>query len=239
MGKIVELKEITKAYGERKVLDNISLDITEGQMIAIMGRSGAGKTTLLNILGCLDKPDSGIYKFKDKEVNLKRDSEVANLRKDSIGFVIQNYALINQKNAYYNISVPLLCKGLSKKNIRNLVEDIAKKVGIYDLLDKHPYELSGGECQRVSIARALVRNPDIILADEPTGALDEATEKDILSIFQELNKQGITILIVTHNPEVAKVCSTLYKISDGKLSAESPESPKLSSTESNGENNEN
>lgn len=215
--KIVELKNIKKVYGERAVLDNISLDVEEGQMIAVMGRSGAGKTTLLNILGCLDKPDSGSYKFKGKDVDFGKERMLSKLRKDSIGFVIQNYALINQKNAFYNISLPLICKGYNKHNIRNLVEDIALKVGIKDLLTRHPYELSGGECQRVSIARALVRSPDIILADEPTGALDEATEKDILNLFKDLNKQGITILIVTHNPEVAEACNIVYKISDGKL----------------------
>ena len=117
----------------------------------------------------------------------------------------------------HNISVPLLCKGLDRKNIKKQVVNISKKVGIFELLNKYPYELSGGECQRVSIARALVRNPSVILADEPTGALDEKTEKEILMLFKELNIQGITILLVTHNQEVAKICKTLYKLKEGKL----------------------
>jgi len=215
--KILELHNIDKSFGERKILDNISMDIYQGDIIGIMGRSGSGKTTLLNIIGLLDRADGGKYLLNNQRVDVKNEKVVSNIRRDHIGFVIQNYALINERNVFYNISVPLLCKGLDKKNIKKQVVNIAKKLGIFELLNKYPYELSGGECQRVSIARALVRNPSIILADEPTGALDEKTEKEILMLFKELNIQGITILLVTHNQEVAKICKTLYKLKEGKL----------------------
>lgn len=215
--KILELHNIDKSFGERKILDNISMDIYQGDIIGIMGRSGSGKTTLLNIIGLLDRADGGEYLLNNQRVDVKNEKVVSNIRRDHIGFVIQNYALINERNVFYNISVPLLCKGLDKKNIRKQVVNIAEKVGIFELLSKYPYELSGGECQRVSIARALVRNPSVILADEPTGALDEKTEKEILMLFKELNIQGTTILLVTHNQEVAKICKTLYKLKEGKL----------------------
>jgi len=215
--KILELHNIDKSFGERKILDNISMDIYQGDIIGIMGRSGSGKTTLLNIIGLLDRADGGEYLLNNQRVDVKNEKVVSNIRRDHIGFVIQNYALINERNVFYNISVPLLCKGLDKKNIRKQVVNIAEKVGIFELLNKYPYELSGGECQRVSIARALVRNPSVILADEPTGALDEKTEKEILMLFKELNIQGTTILLVTHNQEVAKICKTLYKLKEGKL----------------------
>jgi putative ABC transport system ATP-binding protein len=215
--KIIELQNIEKSFGKRKILDDISMNIYQGDIIGIMGRSGSGKTTLLNIIGLLDKSDSGKYLLNEHAVNIKDEKVVSNIRRDHIGFVIQNYALINEKNVFYNISVPLLCKKLNKKDIKKQVVNIAKKIGISELLDKYPYELSGGECQRVSIARALVRQPSIILADEPTGALDEKTEKEILTLFKELNNQGTTILLVTHNQEVSEICKTLYKIKEGKL----------------------
>lgn len=198
-------------------MKDVSIQVYEGDMIGILGRSGSGKTTLLNILGLLDHADSGKYEFKDRLINTDDENLVSRLRRDNIGFVIQNYALMNQKSIFYNISLPLLCKKTNKKEIKYLVEEMASKVSISDLLNKYPYEISGGECQRVSIARALVRKPDIILADEPTGALDEATEQDILSIFKELNKKGVTMLIVTHNQAVVDICRTYFTISDGKI----------------------
>jgi len=214
---LLKLCNIDKSFGERKILDSMSIEICQGDIIGVMGRSGSGKTTLLNIIGLLDRFDEGEYFFDNQRIDVKSEKIMSNMRRDNIGFVIQNYALINEKNVFYNISVPLLCRGVDKKNIKREVESIAEKVGILELLKKSPYELSGGESQRVSIARALIRNPSIILADEPTGALDEKTENEILMLFKELNNQGTTILFVTHNQEVAKNCKILYELKDGKL----------------------
>jgi len=215
---ILKLNNISKSYKDKVVLHNISIEILAGEMVGIMGRSGAGKTTLLNIFGFLDFADSGIYEFDSRIIDIKNENLKAKIRRDSIGFVIQNYALINQKSVFYNIAVPLICKNKPKEEIKKCVEEMAKQVGVFSLLNKYPYELSGGECQRVSIARALVRKPKVILADEPTGALDKETESDILDIFKSLNEQGITILIVTHNEKVSNCCNKVYKIIDGEIS---------------------
>lgn len=210
--QIIELKNIQKSYNNRVVLNNVSLNVFTGEMVGIMGRSGSGKTTLLNILGLLDKPDSGSYFYKGRDISTLNDIKSTEIRRDNIGFVIQNYALINHNNVFFNIALPLLCKKHKKKDVQVRVEKIADKVGISNLLGKHPHELSGGECQRVAIARALIRNPDIILADEPTGALDIETEHEILSIFRELNNEGVTILLVTHDESVANQCHKIYDL---------------------------
>lgn len=214
---IIKFTNINKSYDSKIVLDNINLEILAGDMVGIMGKSGAGKTTLLNILGFLDYADKGTYEFENCIINNKNEKLKAKIRRERIGFVIQNYALINEKNAFYNISVPLICQKKSSAEIKKLVEETADEVGISHLLKKYPYELSGGECQRVAIARALVRKPEVILADEPTGALDEETEKDILNLFTSLNNQGITILMVTHNENVASICKKIYRISEGNI----------------------
>lgn len=214
---IIKLKNISKKFKERVVLNNLSIEISKGDMICIMGRSGAGKSTLLNILGLLDTADSGVYEYNNKEIDSGNESLKAKLRRDKIGFVVQTYALINQKKVFDNIALPLYFKRKNKREIKQLVESISRKIGIFELLNKYPYELSGGECQRVAIARALIREPDIILADEPTGALDEETEKEILTLFEKLNKQGVAILIVTHNQMIADVCKTVYLMSEGKI----------------------
>lgn len=209
---LIELKHIYKSYSKRIVLNNLSLKVTSGEMIGIMGRSGSGKSTLLNILGLLDTEYDGSYIYNNIEIPKINEKKRTEIRRDNIGFVVQNYALINHDKVSYNIALPLLCKKIKKKEIQDRVEKIACKVGIADLLNKYPYELSGGESQRVAIARALIRNPDIILADEPTGALDQVTENEILRLFNELNKEGVTILLVTHNKYIASQCNKIYEL---------------------------
>lgn len=214
---LICVEKIYKSYIKTNILNDISLDIMENDMIAIMGRSGSGKTTLLNILGFLDTPDKGLYKFKNENIDYLNESIKTKFRRNFIGFITQNYALIYDKPVFYNIAISLLCNKVDGNKIKFIVNDISKKLNINGLLEKFPYQLSGGECQRVAIARAIVKNPSIIIADEPTGALDEKTEDDILSLFQELNKRGSTILIATHNNKVAYTCNKIIKISDGRI----------------------
>lgn len=214
---MISLKNITKSYQDNMILKNASFSITHGELIGIIGRSGSGKTTLLNIIGLLEQPDQGEYYFNNELVNSISDTRKTVLRRDKIGFIFQNYELIKERSVYYNIVLPLLCKNKSKKEMKSQVIDIARRLNIEHLIDKSPREISGGEAQRVAIARALIREPEIILADEPTGALDQKSELEILKIFQSLNRTGTTVLIVTHNPNVADICSKLYTIENGKI----------------------
>lgn len=208
---IIELEGVYKGYSQL-VLGDINLQIFKGEMTALVGKSGAGKTTLLNIAGFLEKPDKGVVKYKKQMVNLKNEKLLARLRRDQIGFIVQNYALIQNRNVFYNIALPLYCRKEKKPMIEKKCTAIAKGLGIGDLLQKFPDELSGGEAQRVGIARALVKEPEIILADEPTGALDDETESGILQIFGNLKDQGISILLATHNMRIADQCDRVLKL---------------------------
>lgn len=214
---LINLQKISKSYKGNNVLDNISLSVAEGEMLSIMGRSGAGKTTLLNIIGLLDNSDSGEYFWGKTKIDTKNDDLSSKYRLNDIGFIVQNYALISNKTVFENIALPLQCMKISKKEIVKKVEEIANKTKIIEMLNKYPYQLSGGECQRVAISRALIRNPKLILADEPTGALDENTEKEIIHVLSELSKDGVAVIIVTHNPNVADICKRKLVINDGKL----------------------
>lgn len=214
---LIKIENLKKAYGANIVLNDVNLSIEKGEMLSIMGRSGAGKTTLLNILGLLDSPDHGRYLFNDEQINFKNDKKMSEYRLDKIGFIVQNYALISNKTAFENISLPLDYKRISKSEKKRMVLEVTKKIGIEHLIKKYPYEMSGGECQRVAIARALIRNPEIILADEPTGALDEKTEYDIINVMKSLNKTGVSFIIVTHNPKVASMCERKLIMKDGTL----------------------
>lgn len=214
---MIILDSISKSYNNNIILDNISLSIENGDMISIMGRSGAGKTTLLNILGLLDSPDKGRYIFDDKVIDFKNDNIMSGYRLDDIGFIVQNYALIPNKTAFDNIALTLKYKRTTKSEIKKKVTEVATKFKIDNMLQKYPYELSGGECQRVAISRAVIRNPRLILADEPTGALDERTEQDIMEALCSLNENGTSVIIVTHNPNVAKQCKRQFILSNGEL----------------------
>lgn len=219
---MIELKNISKSYkmseeNEVKAIDNISLKIENGEFVSIIGKSGSGKTTLLNIISCLDKPDKGIYYLNGLNINLKNDNEMSVLRNKKIGFIFQNFNLLSRLNAYENIEIPLIYKKVPKLKRKQLIEKYAKQLEIETRLKHKPNELSGGQQQRIAIARALVTEPDIIIADEPTGALDEKTGKQIICILKKLNEQGKTVIIVTHDIDIANMTNRKILIKDGKI----------------------
>ena len=219
--ELIKLKNISKTYGQNdakvEALKNINLSIEKGEMVAIMGTSGSGKSTLLNIIGLLDKPTEGCYTLEGKNVDKLKDKELAKNRNKFIGFVVQNFALIDDYTIYQNIKVPLDYAKVSKSEKKNRINTLLQKMKISDKKDKYPKELSGGQNQRVAIARALVNNPEIILADEPTGALDKNTGLEVMNIFKELNNEGKTVIIITHDEKIASMCKKIIRIEDGKI----------------------
>lgn len=221
MNEIIELKGVTKIYKMDKVLvpalRGINLKIRKGEFVSIMGPSGSGKTTLMNLIGCLDRPTEGEIYILNKNVAKLGDDELAKLRREKIGFVFQQFNLIPRLTALENVELPMWFAGLSKKKRRERAIELLKLVGLEKRINHKPAELSGGERQRVSIARALANNPEIILADEPTGNLDTKTGKEIMEILKDLNKQGKTIVLVTHDETFAKEAERIIKIRDGRL----------------------
>ena len=218
--KVVELVEVTKIYelprGSIKALDNVSASIEAGGFISIMGPSGSGKTTLLNIIGCLDTPTSGRVAIGGENINGLGDDQLTRLRRDKIGFVFQQFNLIPTLTALENIEYPIILKGLNGHEKKG--KELLESVGIDEKLGENkPNELSGGEQQRVAIARALANDPDIILADEPTGNLDTKTSKDIMQLLKETNERGKTIIVVTHDPQVASYTSRIFRLVDGMV----------------------
>ena len=219
---MISLKNIKKSFmlGEEKInaLDDISLEIEKGDFIAIIGPSGSGKSTLMNILGLLDVPDSGEYLFDEKEVNKLSDNELAEIRNKKIGFVFQNFNLLPKMNAVENIQVPLFYRGMTDKESKTRAYEVLEKVGLKGRELHLPSQLSGGQQQRVAIARAIAGEPEIILADEPTGALDSKTSEEVMEQLKQLNENGQTIILITHDINVAKKAKRIIKILDGKLS---------------------
>lgn len=219
----ISLQNIKKTYGSKKAqiaLNGIDISLNNGEMVALIGRSGSGKSTLLNILGGLDKADCGKYIYKNKDVSHLSPNEWAKFRYNRVGFIVQNYALLDNLTVYENVSLPLKYSQNSRtvyNQSNNKVNELIGQLGLTPHKDKHPYELSGGECQRVAIARALVTDPDLILADEPTGSLDTSTEEIILDIFETLNSMGKTIVIATHDMNVANKCDKIIKLNDGEI----------------------
>jgi putative ABC transport system ATP-binding protein len=223
--KLIEIRNITKIYemGEEKLyaLKGVDLDIEKNEYLAIMGPSGSGKSTLMNIIGCLDTPTSGDYILNGKDVHDMDDDELAGIRNKEIGFVFQTFNLLPRSDALHNVELPLIYSGVSRaERIRKAEESLAS-VGLSDRMKHKPNELSGGQRQRVSVARALVNNPSIILADEPTGNLDTKTGEEIMALMAELNKKGNTIIMVTHEEDIAKHAHRIVKIRDGMIESDS------------------
>lgn len=218
---MITLKNINKTYGNGEnathALRDVSLEIAEGEMIAIMGTSGSGKSTLLNILGCMDQFDSGEYLYRDMEVHKLSNQQQHQFRKAHVGFVFQHFALMNQYTVYENVELPLSIQNIPKKERKEKVYEALTWMGIRDLARKMPAKISGGQQQRCAIARALASGNELILADEPTGALDINTGNEIMNILEDLNKQGKTIVIVTHNPEIAARTQRVLHMEDGKI----------------------
>ena len=221
---LIELRDIRRTYhlGEvdLPVLKGISLDVARGEMVALMGTSGSGKSTLMNLLGCLDHPTSGEYRLNGREISGLSAKERARVRKSTIGFVFQNFNLLARTSAVENVMMPLFygIDHLTEREMTERATGLLKRVGLADRLDHHPSQLSGGQQQRVAIARSLVNNPRILLADEPTGNLDSHTSREILSMFQDLNRnEGLTILLVTHEREVAEYAQRTIHIKDGLI----------------------
>ena len=226
---ILELRDVCKDYTRGKnvvpVLKNVNLQVLEGDYIAIMGPSGSGKTTLMNLIGCLDLPTSGQYILKDQDMSTLNDNQLAEIRNKHIGFVFQNFYLLPKMTALDNVALPLLYAGVGQKERRVRAKEALESVGLADRIHFYPNQLSGGHCQRVAIARALVGSPELLLADEPTGALDTAAGYQIMEIFRGLADRGMTILMITHEPSIAACANKVYHILDGRLQDEAPEIP--------------
>ncbi|HAR84795.1 MAG TPA: peptide ABC transporter ATP-binding protein [Clostridium sp.] len=218
---MIKLKDINKFYvtGDEtlQALKDVNLEINKGEFLAIMGPSGSGKSTLMKILGLLDKKFDGSYTFLDKNISSFSDDALSKFRNEKIGFVFQDFNLIKRLSIKENIEIPMLYRGHRIKETKKRVVELLKKVNLESKINKYPTELSGGQQQRVSIARALINNPDIIIADEPTGALDSHTSKEIMSMFKELNDEGITIILITHDINVARQANRIMSIFDGEL----------------------
>jgi len=219
---LIELKKIDKIYrsGQQafQALKKVDLSIKEGEMVAIQGKSGAGKSTLLHIIGCVDNFDGGSYLLDGIDVGKLNDSQLSKIRNQKMGFVMQDFALVPKLSVYENIAIPLyLSKNVKLREIRDRVKKAAEDVGLAAQLDKKANQLSGGQKQRVAIARAVVNAPEIILADEPTGALDAATAGEIMALLKKQNERGITIVIITHDDSIAKSCGRMIRIKDGEI----------------------
>jgi len=221
--EVINMNNINKIYSmgssEFKALDNINLSINKGEYVAIVGPSGAGKSTLMNIIGCLDTPSDGEYILDGLNTKCS-DSKLAEIRNKKIGFIFQNYNLLPKLNVLENVELPLLYLGMSNSEIKQRALSALKKVGLETHLKHKPNELSGGQKQRVAIARALVTEPQIILADEPTGALDSKTGREVLNMLEDLNKEGNTIIIITHDKEIAAEAKRMITVRDGIITSD-------------------
>ena len=228
---LIDIRDITKVYemGEEKVfaLSGVSLGVERGEYVAIMGPSGSGKSTLMNLVGCLDTPTSGSYILNGKEVARMTDDELAAIRNQEIGFVFQTFNLLPRTAAVQQVELPLVYGGLSRKDRRDRSVRALKAVGLGDRMNHTPNEMSGGQRQRVAIARALINDPSILLADEPTGNLDSQTGAEIMALFDDLNSRGNTIVLVTHEEDIAAHARRIVRLKDGKIWDDKPNSPTL------------
>jgi putative ABC transport system ATP-binding protein len=218
---VIEIVDLSRHYrmgGETiRALESVTFSIQSGELVAIIGSSGSGKSTLMNILGCLDAPSSGTYRLRGHDVATLDDDSLSTLRNREIGFVFQNFQLLPRASALTNVALPLVYRGFSGRERTERARGALDRVGLGHRVDHRPNELSGGQRQRVAIARALVTNPALLLADEPTGNLDSATGREILDLFDELHRNGSTIVLVTHEPSIAARCPRAIRISDGRI----------------------
>ena len=223
---MIELRDIYKIYQmgdtEVRALDGVSMTIEQGEFVAIVGQSGSGKSTAMNIIGCLDVPTSGSYHLGGVDVSTMEDDQLAEIRNKMLGFIFQQYNLIPKLNVLENVELPLLYGGYSAAERREYAHDALNRVGLSDKTKNLPSQLSGGQQQRVSIARALAGNPSVILADEPTGALDSRTGREVLAFLQELNREGNTIVLITHDNGIAVKAQRIIRLSDGKITYDGP-----------------
>lgn len=235
MEALVEIRNMCKVYnpGENEVraLDHVNVSIGKGEFVAIIGQSGSGKSTLMNMLGCLDVPTSGTYILNHKDVSKLSDNELSDIRNKEIGFIFQGFNLIQNMTALENVELPLIYRGIAKGTRIRLSKDALEKVGLAKRMSHKPAEMSGGQQQRVAIARAIAQAPPIILADEPTGNLDSGSTREILGILQELHKEGRTVILITHDNEIAAQARRVIKIKDGKIESDTAMGPRPEHTE--------
>lgn len=222
MAPLIEMRGICKWYttGEQtvKALDDVNLTVEAGEMAAILGRSGSGKSTLMNLLGCLDTPTRGSYRLAGQAVSDMTEGQLSAVRNRTVGFIFQSFHLLPQLTALENVELPLIYRGIPEKKRRQLARDNLRRVGLGERMDHRPSELSGGQQQRVAIARALAGSPPMLLADEPTGNLDSAAGRDIMSLLHELHDGGTTVIIITHDPAIGAACPRRLTMADGRLS---------------------
>ncbi len=219
--KVASLERISKTYGKDDLtvtaLDSINLEIYKGDYLAVMGASGSGKSTAMNIIGCLDRPSEGVYKLNNIPVENLSDDELAEIRNQKLGFVFQQFHLLSDATALENVILPMIYAGIEPEQRLERGKNALEKVGLSERMNNRPNQLSGGQQQRVAIARAIINNPAILLADEPTGALDSKTTEDVLDLFDKLHESGITIVLVTHEDEVANRAKKIAKFKDGRI----------------------
>lgn len=229
MNALVEIKDICKVYnpGENEVraLDHVSVSIDEGEFVAIIGQSGSGKSTLMNMLGCLDVPSSGLYYLHGQNVSELSDDELSDIRNREIGFIFQGFNLIPNLTALENVELPLIYRGVGRGERNRLAKIALEKVGLGHRMDHKPAEMSGGQQQRVAIARAIAQAPPVILADEPTGNLDSHSTQEIMGILRELHEEGRTVILITHDNEIAAQAKRVIKIKDGRIESDSGSRP--------------
>lgn len=227
MRDLIEVKNLCKIYksgpDEVRALDGVSFSIRQGEMAAVVGASGSGKSTLMNILGCLDAPTRGLYKLDGQDVGRLSDRKLSGIRNKKIGFIFQGFNLVSSLSALENVELPLLYRGVSRSKRRQLAEEALKRVGLTQRMGHRPAELSGGQQQRVAIARAIAARPPIILADEPTGNLDSRSGAQIMEILRELNADGRTVVLITHDPAIARSMSRQIRMRDGRVTEDSGE----------------
>ena len=228
MAKLIELRDVYKIYGEGlesevRALDGVSLDVEKGEFVAVVGQSGSGKSTMMNVLGCLDIPTRGTYRLDGVDVRELTDKELSRIRNKQIGFIFQQYNLIQNLTVLENVELPLIYQGIDPIDRRELAMQALARVGLADRAKHKPTQMSGGQQQRVAIARAISTRPPIIMADEPTGALDSRTGHEVLGFLQQLNKEGSTVILITHDNGIAATARRIVRIADGKIIEDHPQ----------------